>query len=85
MIGLWQRFYGWILGAVGVIVAVAGVYFRGRSAGKAVEQKKATQRDLSEAQHHAETIRETVNVEAEVNRLPADDVRERLQKWTRDD
>jgi len=84
VIGLWQRFYGWILGAVGVIVAVAGVYFRGRAAGKAVEQKKVTQRDLTEAQKHAETIRETADVQAEVSRLPDSDVRERLQKWTRD-
>jgi hypothetical protein len=56
---LWARFYKWILGAVAVLAAVASVYFKGRSAGKQVEQKKATQRDLTEAKEHAETIRET--------------------------
>jgi hypothetical protein len=68
-----------------VLAAVAGVYLKGRSAGKQVEQKKATQRDLTEAKEHAETIRETVDVQAKVVRLPVGDVRERLQKrWTRD-
>jgi uncharacterized membrane-anchored protein YhcB (DUF1043 family) len=60
---LWARFYGWFLGALAVLAAVVGVYLKGRSAGKQVEQKKATQRDLTEAKEHAETIRETVDVE----------------------
>lgn len=84
MSALWSRFYGWILGALAIIASFAAIYLRGRSAGKAVERKKATQRDLSEAQHRAETIRETVNVEAEVNRLPDGDLDERLRQWTRD-
>jgi hypothetical protein len=82
--GLWTRFSGWILGALGVIAAGATIYFKGLGAGKAVEQKKATQRDLHEAQQHAETIRETVDVQAEVSRLPDSDVRERLRQFTRD-
>lgn len=82
---LWSRFYGYILAAVGAIAAFAAVYFKGRSAGKAVEQKKAVQRDLTEAKQHAETIRETSDVEAKIIRLPDADVRERLrQRWTRD-
>jgi hypothetical protein len=81
---LWARFYGWILGAVAVLAAVAGVYLKGRSAGKAVEQKKATARDLTEAKEHAEVIRETVDVESKIVRLPVGDVRERLRKYTRD-
>jgi hypothetical protein len=81
---LWARFYGWILGAVAVLAAIAGVYFKGRSAGKAVEQKKATQRDLTEAKEHAEVIRETVDVESNIIRLPDPAVRERLRRFTRD-
>lgn len=82
---LWAKFYGRILGALAVVGMIAGIYFRGRSAGKEVEQKKAVQRDLTEAREHAETIRETSNVEAEISRLPDDAVRERLrQKWQRD-
>jgi hypothetical protein len=81
---LWSRFSGWVITALGVIAAFAAVYFKGLGAGKAVEQKKATQRDLHEAQQHAETIRETVDVQAEVSRLPDSDVRERLRQFTRD-
>jgi hypothetical protein len=32
--------YGWVITALGVIAAGAAVYFKGRSAGKAVEQTK---------------------------------------------
>jgi uncharacterized membrane-anchored protein YhcB (DUF1043 family) len=81
---LWARFYGWFLGALAVLAAVAGVYLKGRSAGKQVEQKKATQRDLTEAKEHAETIRETVDVESNIIRMPDSAVRERLRKYTRD-
>jgi uncharacterized membrane-anchored protein YhcB (DUF1043 family) len=82
---LWARFSTWIVAALGVIAGIAAVYLRGRSAGKAVEQKKSTQRDLKAAQKHAETIRETIDVQTEVSRLPDSDVRERLRdKWQRD-
>jgi len=83
--GLWARFSSWIIGLLMALAALAAVYFRGRSAGKAVEQKKATQEDLAEAQKHAATIRETVDVKSEVSRLPDSDVHERLRKkWQRD-
>jgi hypothetical protein len=81
---LWGRFYAYILGAVAAIATILGIYFKGRSAGKAVEQKKATQRDLTEAKEHAETIRETADVESNIIRLPDPAVRERLRKFTRD-
>lgn len=81
----WARFSKWIIGAVVALAAVAAIYLRGRSAGKEVEQKKAVERDLTEAKEHAETIRETSDVQAEVSRLPASDIRERLRsKWQRD-
>jgi uncharacterized membrane-anchored protein YhcB (DUF1043 family) len=81
---LWARFSQWIIGVLILLAGVAAVYFKGRTAGKAVEQKKATERDLTEAKQHAETIRETVDVQAEVSRLPDSDVRQRLRKFTRD-
>jgi hypothetical protein len=82
---LWARFYGWVLAAAGVLAALGTFYFKGRSAGKAVEQKKAVERDLVEAKQHADTIRETSNVQAEVSRLPDSDVTQRLRDhWSRD-
>jgi uncharacterized membrane-anchored protein YhcB (DUF1043 family) len=81
---LWGRFYGWILGALAVLAAVTGVYLRGRSAGKQVEQQKETQRELAQERAKAETIKEVHHVQTEVARLPDADVRQRLQKWTRD-
>lgn len=81
---LWSRFYGWALGALTVLAAIAGVYLRGRSAGKQGEQKKATEKQLKQERARAETIQEVSSVQTEVARLPDDAVRQRLQKWTRD-
>lgn len=82
---LWGRFYGWALGALAVVAAVAGIYLRGRAAGKKVEQAKATEQDLADERAKSETLREASDVQIEVSRLPADDVHQRLQrKWTRD-
>jgi demethoxyubiquinone hydroxylase (CLK1/Coq7/Cat5 family) len=81
---IWARFYGWILGAGAALITFAAIYARGRSTGKAIEQKKANQIELTEAHEQAETVREVSNVQAEVSRLPADAVHERLRdKWTR--
>lgn len=82
--GLWARFSTWIIGAITVLATIAGIYLKGRSAGKQVEQQKATARDLEQERAKAETIREVHDVQTEVARLPDADVRQRLQKWTRD-
>jgi stringent starvation protein B len=82
---LWTRFYGWIVGAGAALLMVAAIYARGRSVGKAIEQQKATKRDLTDAQEQAKTIHEATNVQAEVSRLPVSDLDQRLRdKWTRD-
>lgn len=81
---LWSRFYAWVLGALAVLAAVAGVYLRGRSAGKQVEQKKATARELAQERARAETIQEVSSVQTEVARLPDDAVDDGLREWTRD-
>jgi hypothetical protein len=82
---IWARGAKWLIAAATFLLALAAFYLEGRSKGKQVEQKKATERDLTEAKQHAETIRETSNVHAEVSRLPDSDVTQRLRdKWTRD-
>jgi hypothetical protein len=83
--GLWGRFYGYVIGALAVLAAVAGIYLRGRSAGKQGEQTKATARELEQERAKAETIQEVHDVQTEVARLPDDAVRERLRRdWQRD-
>jgi F0F1-type ATP synthase membrane subunit b/b' len=83
---IWGRFSTWIIAALGVLAAVAGVYFKGRSAGKEVEREKVIKRDIAEAKAHAETIHEVTDVQSNVVRLPDSDVRQRLRdKWTRKD
>lgn len=81
--GLWARFSTWIIGALAVLAAVAGVYLRGRSAGKQVEQKKATAREIEQERARAETIQEVSSVQTEVARLPDDAVDDGLREWTR--
>lgn len=82
---LWARFSGWVIGALGIIAAVAAVYLRGRSVGKNVEQAKAVQENLAEERARSETIREANDAQTEIARLPADAVHQRLRdKWQRD-
>jgi alkylation response protein AidB-like acyl-CoA dehydrogenase len=82
---IWARGAKWLIALATALLALAAFYLKGRAAGKAVEQKKATQRDLTEAKAHAETIRETSDVEAKIIRLPDSAVRQRLRdKWQRD-
>lgn len=82
---LWSRFSRVIIAGLAALAAVAAIYFKGRSAGKKVEQEKATQRDVAEAKAHAETIREVSDAQANVVRMPDSAVHQRLRdKWTRD-
>lgn len=81
---LWSRFSTWILGALAVLATIAGIYLRGRSAGKRVEQQKETQRELAQERAKAEKIQEVHDVQNEVARLPDDALDDRLRRWTRD-
>jgi Flp pilus assembly protein TadB len=82
---LGRRAYGWILGALAVLAAVAGVYLKGRIAGKRVERQKSAARELEQERAKAETIKEVHDVQTEVTRLPDNAVRERLRnEWQRD-
>jgi stringent starvation protein B len=82
--GIWAKFSKWIIGAAAALAAVLAIYFKGRSAGKQVEQEKATKRDVEEAKEHAQTVREATDVQTNVIRMPDSAVREQLRrKWTR--
>lgn len=78
------KLYGWLIGALVAVAAVVGIYLRGRSAGKQVEQSKQAQRDLAAERSRSEVIREASDAQIEISRLPDDAVRERLHRWTRD-
>jgi len=82
--GLWSKFYGWVLGALAVLATVAGIYLKGRSAGKQVEQQKATEREIAQERARAETMKEVHDAQTEVARLPDDAVDAGLREWTRD-
>lgn len=82
---LWGRLSSWIVGALGLLAAIAAVYLKGRAAGKQVEQRKVTERHLVEERAKAATVQEVHDVQTDVSLLPTADVRQRLQdKWTRD-
>jgi hypothetical protein len=79
------KLYIWLAAAGSALLAVLGVYLKGRSAGKQVEQAKATKKELETERAKAEIVREATNAQVEIDRLPVDDVRERLRdKWQRD-
>jgi hypothetical protein len=79
------KLYIWLAAAGSALLAVLGIYLKGRSAGKQVEQAKELKEDLAEAHAQAETIQEVSDVQTEIARLPVDAVRERLRdKWQRD-
>lgn len=82
---LWARFSSWVFGAGALLVALVGIYLKGRAAGKQVEQQKATERELVTEREKSQTIQEAHDAQNNVAALPADAVRKQLQdKWTRD-
>lgn len=65
-------------GALGLLAAVGGVFLAGRSAGA----KKAKNKALKKRVDDLEKAKE---VRDEVDAMDADDVRDGLAKWVRDD
>jgi hypothetical protein len=66
----------WLIGAGGIVALVLGIFFKGRSSGKAAEkaqQAEARLRSITEAQKVEDAI---------AGRLP-DENRKRLSKWSR--
>ena len=81
-------FYGWIAGGLGVVFAVAVAWITGRSKGKAVAQKEASEqqvRDMIAASKRETTVvREAANVDQKINSSSNADVdKQLLDKWTR--
>lgn len=75
----------WGAAIVGAILAVLGIYLKGRSAGKKAEQQKQVKSELEVEKVKNETLTKASDVAAEVNALPASDVQQRLRdKYTRD-
>ena len=85
MIQLGNKLYTWLLGALAALATIAGIYLRGRSAGKKTEQAKQAKQELAEERARGKTIQEASDAQIEVGRLPAADVHQRLRdKFTRD-
>lgn len=77
ILNLLQPFWGLIVGAAGVLIAVVGAYFKGRSEQK-LKDKVATQGETIDA------YKDRQNVEDRYRNAP-DAERERMRdKWRRD-
>lgn len=77
--------YGWIAGALGLLAAAAGLYFKGRSVGKQAEQAKSVQKDLVAEKQKSATLEKVNDVTVEVGGLSDADADKRLRdKFTRD-
>lgn len=80
--------YGWLAGALGVIIALVMTWFSGRSKGKAVAEEKHTEQVVettkAAAQRETTVSREAANVDQKVNNSTDADVDKQLRdKWTR--
>ncbi|MFY3302564.1 hypothetical protein ACOTEY_12370 [Achromobacter xylosoxidans] len=76
-----QRIWGYIAAAAAAVVAVALVYLRGRSAGRADERQERNEQVNEQA---AKARQEVRNVEDEVARMDDDAVSDRLKSdWVR--
>lgn len=76
-----QRMWGYVVAALAVVAAVALVYLRGRSAGRADERQERNDRINEQA---AKARQEMRNVEDEVARMDNVAVADRLKSgWVR--
>ncbi len=82
------EFYGWIAGAIGVVVAVIVAWLSGRSKGKAVAEQKHTEQVVEATKAVAErqttVSKEAAHVDQKVNNSTDGDVdKQLLDKWSR--
>lgn len=85
MLTLVPKLKMWAAAAVGVVLALVGVFLRGRSAGKRTEQTKVLRDQVNKEIKRNETTQATNEVASDIGGLPVSDVRKRLQdRWTRD-
>ncbi|WP_348995906.1 hypothetical protein ABFG95_11850 [Achromobacter sp. HNDS-1] len=76
-----QRIWGYVAAAAAAVAALALVYLRGRSAGRADERQERNDRINEQA---AKARQEVRNVEDEVARMDDDAVSDRLKSgWVR--
>lgn len=76
-----QRIWGYVVAVMTVVAAVALVYLRGRSAGRADERQERNDQINEQA---AKARQEVRNVEDEVARMDDDAVADRLKSdWVR--
>ncbi|UTV39237.1 hypothetical protein MYG64_26290 (plasmid) [Ensifer adhaerens] len=75
--GLWSSISSWLAPACVAPAIVAGVFFYGRSSGKA--DAKAQQ-----AKANAKAIKQARGMENEISKMGGDDIDRGLSKWLRD-
>lgn len=76
-----QRIWGYVVAALAAMTAVALVYLRGRSAGRADERQERNEKINEQAVKARQEVR---NVEDEVARMDDDAVADRLKSdWVR--
>lgn len=76
-----QRLWGYVVAALAAVAAVALVYLRGRSAGRADERQERNEQVNEQA---AKARQEVRNVEDEVARMDDDAVSDQLKSdWVR--
>lgn len=76
-----SRVKGWLAAAALFILALAGVWFKGRQGGKAAARQEAQEDALEQA---AEATQEIQEVKSEVRQMPAGGASDRLKRdWVR--
>lgn len=76
--------YGWLAGALGVIVALVMAWFSGRSTGKQKQAEQTVKATKVVAERQVTASREAANVDQKVNNSTPSDVDKQLHdKWTR--
>lgn len=78
MIALWSRIKGWAAMAGAVIAVLFGAYAAGgRAARRSAEIDRARQREKS--------LKKVQNVDSEISKMGASDLRRHAERWMLDD
>ena len=79
------KLYGYLLGLLGLLGSVIAVYAKGRQDGKAKEEVKQLNLDLTAEKVKSETLETVVEVRDDIGALPDSGVEQRLRdKYQRD-
>ena len=82
---MFNKIYLYLAGLVAAIGGALALYFKGRSAGKQVEQAKAVKVELQQERAKNETLQQVNEVANDVGGLSDADAEQRLRdKYTRD-